>query len=236
MVDSPAEDDLNPHTLPMLDVLPAKVVRMLRRHYYAGVKEAEVRFKYHAADEDSVTGALGERLIEPEIFIGTEGQVFRWSTFYHKLRGRGPNAPERKIGADGIFQLEVLDRRQRFILRKGLLFQAKIDWGGRDGRLLDQAQDLVAQSRSAIVIDYSSNGYKAIAAMDVISANGDRTQTRPGADKPLAEVLGDEFVGCMRGDRGMYWEPQREKLVVDGTRFTDFVPADLVATRIQRLQ
>jgi hypothetical protein len=60
-------DEFNPETFPMLRVLPGLVVRTLRKHFYAGVKEAEVRFRYHRADEDAVTGALGERLIEPEL-------------------------------------------------------------------------------------------------------------------------------------------------------------------------
>ena len=43
-------DEFNPETFPMLRVLPGLVVRTLRKHFYAGVKEAEVRFRYHRAD------------------------------------------------------------------------------------------------------------------------------------------------------------------------------------------
>ena len=232
----PIDDELNPEAFPIMRALPELVVRMLRDHYYAGVKKAEVRFRHHAADEDAVTGALGERLIEPQILIQADGQVYEWSTSYYKLRGRGPNAPEKHLGADGIFQLEVLDQRRHYIVRKGLLFQAKTDWNGRDARLVGQARELLEQSRSAIVIDYSRDGYSAIPATDVIEAEGFRERIRPAADRTLAEVLGDEFVGCTRGDPGLYWEPERERLIFAGERVSDRIPADFIGTRIQRLQ
>ena len=95
-------DEFNPETFPMLRVLPGLVVRTLRKHFYAGVKEAEVRFRYHRADEDAVTGALGERLIKPEpIAIQVGPRVYLWRTAFYKLRGRGANAPEKELGAAG---------------------------------------------------------------------------------------------------------------------------------------
>jgi hypothetical protein len=72
-------DDFNHETLPMLRVLPEMVVRTLRKHYYAGVKEAEVRFGYHRADEDAVTGGLG--LIEPgPMTIQVGPYAYLWRT------------------------------------------------------------------------------------------------------------------------------------------------------------
>jgi hypothetical protein len=232
----PPNDAVIPPSLPILSVLPPMIVRALQRHFYAGVKMAEVRFRHHEADEDAVTGALGERLIEPAIRVQFGPEVFTWSTVYYKLRGRGAHAPEKELGADGIFQLEVLDQEKRFILRKGLLFQSKIEWTGRDERLFYQAQRLAAVSRSAIVIDYSSNGYKAIPATSVMSAEGNRQRIPPENDKPLAEVLGDEFVGCLLGDHGLYWEPKLERLVVDNEGLSDIVPEHFIGTTMERLQ
>jgi hypothetical protein len=163
-----------------------------------------------AADEDSVTGSLGNDLVEPvPITIQVDGQIYLWSTTYYKIRGRGPNAPERELGADGIFQFEVFDQRvERMLVRKGLLFQSKLRWTGRDGRLLEQARDLFAQSPSAIVIDYSEKGYRAFAASDVVASNGNRRRIRSAENKALAQVLGDEFVGCKRaGPRDCYINP-----------------------------
>lgn len=137
--------DLNPEDFPILADLPELVVRTLQRYFYAGVKQAEVRFKYHRADEDTVTGGLAERLIEPApLEIHAHGEIFRWTTAAYKLRGRGANAPEKEPGADGIFQIVVVDQRGRFVVRKGLLFQSKIEWHGRNGDLLNQARRLIA--------------------------------------------------------------------------------------------
>ena len=58
----------------------------------------------------------------------------------------------------------------------------------------------------------------------MVEANGSRKRIYPQEDKPLAEVLGDEFVGCKRGDNGLYWEPETERLIVGGERASDLVP------------
>ena len=233
---APEGDEPNLQRSPPAHILPRTLLRVLQRHFYAGVKEAEVRFNFHMADEDAVTGALGERLTEPQVLFHTDGQVYSWSTSAYKIRGRGPSAPENELGADGIFQLDVLNEESEFLLRKGLLFQSKIEWHGTDGRLLHQAQTLLMQSRSAIVISYSSRGYQAIAARDVVAADGNRRRVRRMANKSLAEVLGDEFVWCKRGDMGLYWEPERERLMVDSELASDFRPGRFIGTTIQRLR
>ena len=232
----PQDDDDIAGNAPTLQALPPVIVRMLRKHYYAGVKEAEVRFRFHSADEDAVTGALGDRLIEPETLVTVGRQIYHWSAVYHKIRGRGPHAPEKSVGADGIFQLEVLDQQERFVLRKGLLFQSKIGWKGKNGKLLRQARDLFAHSNTSILVDYSANGHKAIGVREVIAAGGNRRILAPEDDKPLAQVLGDEFVNCSRGDRGLYWEPERERLIINGESIADLQPDNYFGTRIQRVE
>jgi hypothetical protein len=232
----PLDEELNPIAFPILHVLPPLVVRTLQKHFYAGVKAAEMRFKYNAADEDSLTGALGERLTEPKpIVIRSGNDVFEWRTEAYKIRGRGPGAPEHKLGADGIFQLEVIDQQGNFIVRKGLVFQSKKEWTGTDRRLLGQTQDLLAQSPSAIIVDFSKNGYKAFTGQAVVAAGGVRRKIKPQDNKPLAEVLGDEFVGCLRGDNGLYWQPELERLTIGSERFADLPPKEYIGNTIRRL-
>lgn len=234
----PEDDAESIRKSPTGHVLPELVVMTLQKHFYAGVKHAEVRFQYHAADEDSVTGALANDLLEPEpMKIQVGGQVYLWTTTYYKIRGRGKDAPEGELGSDGIFQFEVYDERiGRMLVRKGLLFQSKKRWTGSDRRLLGQARDLLAQSPSAIVIDYSEKGYRAFAASDVVAANGNRRRIKARHNKPLAEVLGDEFVRCTRGDRGLRWEPEEERLIVGGERESEFIPQHFIGNKIERLQ
>src|ERR1700689_1754658 len=111
----------------MQDILPEAVLSALREHYYTGVKAAEIGYEYNAADEDAVTGALGQALVtHGNRIVEVDGEVFGWRATHFKVGGRGKNAPERRLGADGIFQLEVRNRFGRLIRRKGLLFQAKM--------------------------------------------------------------------------------------------------------------
>lgn len=232
----PHDGELNPIEFPILHVLPPLVVRTLQKHFYAGVKAAEMRFKYNAADEDALTGALGDRLSEPApIVIQTGNEAFEWRSEAYKIRGRGRGAPEHELGADGIFQLEVVDQLGQFVVRKGLLFQSKKEWTGTDRRLLGQTHDLLGQSPSAIVIDFSRNGYKALSAQAVVAAEGVRRKIRPQENKPLAEVLGDEFVGCLRGDNGLYWEPQRERLMMAREQVADIPPKQYIGNTIRRV-
>jgi hypothetical protein len=124
----PLEDHEGRQDLSTSDVLPPQLIRELSNHYYAGVKKAEVLYEFHAADEDAVTGALGQSLAEPQpLFFQIGETAYWWNTTYYKVRGRGEGAPEKAIGADGIFQLEVFDENNNVLIRKGLLFQSKID-------------------------------------------------------------------------------------------------------------
>jgi hypothetical protein len=222
--------------LPTARILPVQLIWMIRRHYSAGVKEAEDRFIYHSGDEDSVTGGLGERLIFPSFYVRIDGQEFWWTTVYYKIRGRGPYAPEKKLGADGIFQFEVLDERKRYLIRKGLLFQSKKEWTGSDPDLMEQAEKLLRQSESSIVIDYSPNGYNAISASAVVSAEGNRRRVRSEDSRPLARVLGEEFIGCLRGEHGLYWNQHDKVLMFDGERPSELIPEHFIGTTIRQLQ
>src|SRR3954453_4627655 len=93
----------------MRDLLPQHLVDFLRDRYIAGVATAEANFADSSADEDSVTGALGQALAmrEPLIFSDQSGAAFSVQISYRKVRGRGLNAPERLYGSAGIFQIAV---------------------------------------------------------------------------------------------------------------------------------
>jgi hypothetical protein len=59
-------------------------------------------------DEDTLTGHVGFalRTRQPKrVVVNRDGrrETWTWAMGYHKVRGRGPNATERRVGADGIF-------------------------------------------------------------------------------------------------------------------------------------
>lgn len=113
----------------MLFNLPPSVIKKLRNQYRNGVRMAQRGFSSAVADEDSLTGALGQefaRLDDISVLIGR--RQYTVSVNWTKLRGRGPGAPEKPYGADGIFQIEVWDPLGKSVQRKGLPFQAKTNW------------------------------------------------------------------------------------------------------------
>jgi hypothetical protein len=109
----------------MEHILPASVIESIQKSYIQGVTQAVKGYRFAQEDEDTVTGALGQALFSDDQAVIVNGAVYVWRTTYQKFRGRGPNASEHIIGADGIFQIEVRGGQREMIFRKGLLFQAK---------------------------------------------------------------------------------------------------------------
>jgi hypothetical protein len=125
----------------MQDILPVAVLESLREHYYAAVMDAQIGYTHNAPKEDSVTGALGQALLTRGIrFVQIDGQTFGWIASHEILGGGGKDSAEHRVGADGIFQLQVFDERGRLVRRKALPFQAKKEWKGANRKLLGQAQ------------------------------------------------------------------------------------------------
>lgn len=221
----------------MQDILPELVIRFISDHYLAGVSRAELGYAYNADEEDAVTGALGQALLTPApIIISQNGITYSFQTTHRKLRSKGRNVPEKKFGADGIFQLDVFDERGRPLRRKGLLFQCKKHWTRTNQGLLEQTRKMSTYSLDAIVIDFRQDGYRAVSASEVIRAGGDRHKVRHGANLPLSKVLGVDFVECRRGEVGLYWDAEAEALITSRGEFVvrSPIPEHLIATSIQR--
>lgn len=113
---------------------------------------AEANFAASSADEDSLTGALGQALAMPTPwrFLGPEGD-YEVQVMYTKLRGRGHNAPEKLYGSDGIFQIEIASADGTVLRRKGLPFQSKTNWRGRNRSVASQAEKMQATKQPAAI-------------------------------------------------------------------------------------
>jgi hypothetical protein len=134
-------------------LLPDGLKALIRDRYLAGVSDALAKYAFHAADEDSLTGALGNAISMPHAVVFGDGhRQYSYQVSYRKIRGRGPGAPEKQLGADGIFQIEVTDERGR--QTKGLPFQSKKGWRSVDSNLLKQARRMLETAGDGIVIDY----------------------------------------------------------------------------------
>lgn len=196
----------------MRDILPAAVINILRDRYAAGVANAEAIFDQHRGDEDAVTGALGQALaIGEPIRFQLESQKYEIDISYRKIRGRGPRAPERVYGSDGIFQIRVKDKTGQIVAQKGLPFQSKMNWKGKDSSLLKQIKTMEETTPGGIVIDFALTGYKACTAKAAMAASGNRRSVEKfGAVQPLGQVLSRDFLDCTVGRRGLFYDADKE--------------------------
>src|SRR5437763_1549663 len=123
----------------MRDAIPHNVFDAIQRQYRESLPLDPRDYEDLRGDEDSITGAEGSALRRQ--VSGQRGGM-SWETRVKKLRGRGPGAPERGLGADLIIEIEVRDSRGDVVARKGLLAQAKKEWKGKDSVLLDQVRNM----------------------------------------------------------------------------------------------
>ena len=201
--------------------LPPELKRIIRDRYLAGIADAEAKYRLSSADEDALTGALGHSIsmAHPMIYLDGHKQ-YEYQILYQKIRGRGRGAPEKSLGADGIFQIEVRDENGE--RRKGLPFQSKKQWRATDGKLLQQTVDMLETAGDGIVIDYRPNQYAACRAEDVVHNHGNRRLIdKAGKAEPLGQLLGNDFLNCNIGQSGLFFDPTTETWQTD----TGSVPA-----------
>jgi hypothetical protein len=200
--------------IPLTQALPDIVLKTIAVQMQEGIVEAISGFAEQRGDEDTVTGGLIQA-IRTSVRGSTQTSqgLVRWHTRMWKLRGRGRGAPEKKIGADAIFEIEVLDEGGTLSTRKSLPIQAKKEWIGRDKLLGGQAQKLSQLPGGGLIVDYRGDGYMAIDAASAASAGGDRRGLGPQAMRPLADVLSRDFLQCRIGSTEIYFDANNEVLV-----------------------
>lgn len=164
---------------------------------------------------------MGQAISRPmtQTFL-TPGGDFWVEIGYTKLRGRGKNAPEKKYGSDGIFQIKVLDKTGKIIRAKGLPFQSKKNWRTKQIKLAHQARNMELSTPGGIVIDFSTKGYTACDAADVVRFEGDkRALESSGKVRRLGQLLGDDFLNCHIGKLNLFFDPEKEQYKIAGDNF-----------------
>lgn len=199
------------------DLVPRAVIESIRDRLIVGVADAEAGFEYSKADEDTLTGALGQSILRNgSVVIRINGEEYAVRTYYRKVRGRGSGAPEKPTGADGIFQIEVLNADGTPVWTKGLPFQSKKEWRGTNSRLASQAGDMIAMAGQGLIIDYSSVGYRACSASAVLEHSGRATAVSKARGlRPLGQILGNDFLDCTVGVEGLTYDPELELFQTD---------------------
>jgi hypothetical protein len=216
--------------------IPEEVKESIAAHVQISVERAREGFLSAAEDEDALTGHLGGVLRTGLRTVRVANDEIRgewkWSINYVKFRGRGKNATEKILGADGIFFLTV-DRGYREET-KALLFQAKKDWD-EDKLLLQQSVRLSTWREAAIVVNYTAERYEAFNLDDVIRAHGKRSPGTVARD--MAETLGRDFPDCLVGDTSLFYDAGRRRLIwrtLSGEIVaTDFTLGHKISLKIQ---
>jgi hypothetical protein len=178
--------------------IPDAVRDRMSGHIRQAVARAVREFESGHEDEDTLTGHLGARLQVGERRVRvTEAEVpgtWRWSIDYRKFRGRGKDAAEHLIGADGILELSVKHGRQG--QHKSALFQSKVN-GSLDETAIRQLVMLSNWREAAFLIEYAETGYTAVELDEALRAGLNRN---PAVGIDLASFLIDRFIACTVGD------------------------------------
>ena len=73
---------------------------------------------------------------------------------------------------------------------------------------------MIQTTESGIVINYTKDGYEAFDAKDVREAEGKRKELISNNKKyHLGEILGEQFLDCTIGKKGLYYDKKTEKFL-----------------------
>lgn len=217
----------------LVDIVPKGIMSLIRDRYLAGVADAEAQFELSRADEDSLTGALGQSISSGAAWTYSSGQQsFEVQISYRKIRGRGKGAPEKIYGTDGLFQIIVYDETDAMVFVKGLPFQAKTEWKGVDRRLSDQAGRMVRSTHTGLIVNYKKDKFDACAAKTAVEAEGSiELAEKAGSVKSLGQLLGNDFLDCKIGAEGLFFDPETEKFLT--VKFPPLPISHLITTVVR---
>jgi hypothetical protein len=187
--------------------IPSKVRIEIERHVSERLAEAQERYWAAAEDEDTFTGHLGALLGCPERKADVDGQVWRWRIEYTKFRGRGPNASESFLGADGIFEVRVMGPEVDG--RKSVLFQAKMEAVlGADA--LEQALDLSNWREAAVFVVYQE---RAITVYPIDAVLRTQIAGSPVRGVSFSDFFLGTFLACRMGDSDLEYDAKSRLLL-----------------------
>jgi hypothetical protein len=209
--------------LTLRDVLPAHVFQSIQQHLIQVGNSAHSGWQGASSEEDTLTGDFCGRLrIEWQTSVAA-GRSWKWRVRYKKFRGRGKRAFEKRSGADGIIQIEVTRDSGQVRTYKGLLFQAKKNLSGPNAKTIRQVQTMekIVPGGSALFL-YMPDAFRAIAGFTYLEHSSGVTVLN------LGSFLGDAFLPCTCGLRGLYYDAVRELLLIPaGDQDIRAVPVDV---------
>ncbi|UCV17893.1 hypothetical protein [Ferribacterium limneticum] len=191
--------------------MPIEVLESIKKHISASIPKAVDGFMSANEDEDTMTGQFGACLRTGTHIVNVENAEidgpWKWSIDYTKFRGRGKDATESFVGADGIIELSIdwSGRKET----KALLFQAKMDWQS-DKSLLQQAILLSTWREASLFINYTETAIEALSIDAVLRSRGVRSDAKDIL--PLADALTDYFLQCKIGSTDLAYDAVARQL------------------------
>lgn len=185
--------------------IPEEVLKSITEHIETSIPRAVAGFMSANEEEDTMTGHLGGCLRTGVHIVEVSNSEidgpWKWSIEYNKFRGRGKDANERFIGADGIIELSLdsFGRKET----KSLLFQAKVDWR-TDRSLLQQAVLLSTWREASIFINYTETAIEALSIDSVLRSRGIRSNANEVIS--LADALTKYFIKCKIGSTDLAYD------------------------------
>jgi|GEM_PF-4196711 hypothetical protein len=175
--------------------VPEEVIETLSSYIQAKCGRAERSWMRAKEEEDSITGDFFGNL-------STEGGVvgdYSWGFYYNKFRGRGKNALEKIVGADGIITIHYTDPPENIEYYKSLAYQAK-KVGGRIEE--DQLQKMRRYFPGGnMVVIYGPDGYTAY-------------ENNPSVALRLCDLITNNFLACNIGIEGLYYDDNAKRLIL----------------------
>ncbi|MCP4675028.1 MAG: J domain-containing protein [Deltaproteobacteria bacterium] len=194
--------------------LPREVQDSIRAHIGSAVGLAIDGYYSAEDDEDTLTGHLGAKLqIRNQKVDVPQAElpgVWTWSIDYVKFRGRGGNAAETYLGADGLFEIKV--RGGRRVDQKSILFQAKKN-GSAGRELVEQCVRLSTWKEAAFVLNFTPEEFYGLSLDKTLSLARTRGEDRLLIGQPLAEFLSEEFLQCRVGDTDLRYDARAKRLL-----------------------
>ncbi len=175
-----------------MSIIPNNVQRELAKYIKEKCPHAESGWEFSNQDEDTITGDfLGN--LRTNGWQTADGFTYRFS--YNKVRGRGPKAMEKEIGADGIITIELNENGETSF--KSFMFQAKKE-GNKTDKIQIAKMDFLFPNAN-VVFRYGPNGY--------FIENYEEEMS-------ICKFIADVFLNCKFGIIGLHYDFRRNRIRV----------------------
>jgi hypothetical protein len=197
-----------------MDSIPEYVLNDIKKHIQKACTEAELSHLSFAEKEDSITASILTGLRTSK-WKGIKDKQWRIEV-YTPPTDKRKELSEFKIGADGIIQIAVFNKKGEIEETKGLLFQAKKSIDTHRSKLNEQVEKMegVAGKGSCAVFVYDEKGYKGITPEELRG----KTLNDPNIGRSLNDFIASDFLECRVGKKDLYHSLKSLTLFVPNSR------------------